>query len=387
MHDWLPLSEGEQALVAAAASFARERIAPNAADWERGRQPLPRDVFRQWAALGLNAMEVSPAAGGRGASFHCRIAVAETVARTCLPSAFALINAHGGAVRIEREGSADQVARLLPRLVAAEAICAPSFSEPGAGSDFAAITSLAERCAGGWRLTGEKAWVTNGAHAEYAVMAAQTEPGARGDGIASFIVDLNAAGVERRPPYALMGGHAIGASAIRLDDVFVPDADLFAPPSQAFKRALIAITTARVHAAAMACGIVAGALARAVGYAQERRSFGTPLIEHQGLRWSLADVATELEAARGLVARAAGQIARGADATLAAAQAKSFAAGMALRGVAACMQAMGAVGLREDEPFGRHLAAARIVAYVDGTTEIQRDRIGRLLGRHYAALD
>lgn len=379
----LPLSGQEDELVRAAADFTRRRIAPFAAQWEREQTHLPRDLFREWADLGLMSLQVSTAAGGQGASYFCKIAVAETIARTCMPSCFALINAQGSVTRTEREGSPDQVRRYLPRMMTGEIICAPSMSEPGAGSDFAAIGTMAAKVPGGWTLNGAKAWVTNGAHADLVVLYAQTEAGAGATGIASFFVDLHAAGVTRQPAYRLFGGHAIGAAEIRLRDVFVPDEDALAPPGAAFKRALTSVSGARTHVAAMACGLVAGSLERAVEYAHDRQSFGRPLIKHQGLRWNLADVATELEAARCLTYRAAHVIARGEDATLAAAQAKRYAADMAVRGVSTCMQAMGAVGLGEDEPFGRHLAAARITGFVDGTTEIQRDRIGALLGRHY----
>lgn len=379
----LPLDADESALVEAAADFARRRIAPHAAAWERDQSHLPRELFREWADLGLISLQLSKAAGGRGASYFCKIAVAETIARTCMPSCFALINAQGSVTRLEREGSPDQIARYLPRMATGALICAPSMTEPGAGSDFAALATTARKVAGGWVLDGAKAWITNGAHADLVVLYAQTDPGSGARGIASFFVDLHAAGVTRRQAYKLFGGHAIGAAEIGLSDVFVPDADALAPPGEAFKMALTAVSAARTHVAAMACGIVAGSLERAVTHAHERQSFGRPLIKHQGLRWSLADVATELEAARCLTYRAAHLIARGEDATMAAAQAKCFAADMALRGVSACMQAMGAIGLGEGEPFGRHLASARIAAYVDGTTEMQRDRIGALLERTY----
>ncbi len=379
----VPLTPAEEALVASAAEFARRRIAPFAAQWETERRALPRDVFREWAGLGLMSLQVSTASGGGGGSFFCKVAVAEAVARWCLPSCFALINAQGSATRMEREGTVDQARRYLPGLMTGDLICAPSLSEPGAGSDFAAIATTAVKVRGGWTLDGTKAWLTNGTHADLAVVYAQTEPGAGAAGMASFLVDLRGEGVTRAPAYRLLGGHAIGAAEIRLHNVFVPEDDLLAPAGLAFKSALRTVSAARTHVAAMACGIVAGSLERAVGYAHERQSFGRALVKHQGLRWSLADVATKLEAARGLTCRAAHLVARGEDATMAAAQAKGYAAEMAVGAVAACMQAMGAIGLSEDEPFGRHLAAARIACYVDGTTEMQRDRIGALLGAHY----
>ena len=373
----------EQALVAAAEAFTARAIAPEAGRRETEGQALPRDIIREWSDLGLNALQVSTERGGRGASYLCKIRIATAVARTCMASAFALINAQGSVTRVEREGSADQIRRYLPGLMSGEIVCAPSLSEPGAGSDFAAIATRAERVEGGWAITGTKGWVTNGAGADLLVLYAQTELGSGARGIASFLVDLHRPGVTRAAPYRLMGGGAIGAAEISFAGVFVPDDDLFAPPGTAFKRALTSITGARTHVAAMVCGIVEDSLARAVDHAGGRQAFGRPVLDHQGLRWMLTGVATELEAGRLLVNRAARLIEEGRDAVLEAAQAKSFMADMALRNVATCMQAMGAIGLAADQPFGRHLAAARIAAYVDGTTEMQRDRIGAYLATRY----
>lgn len=382
----LPLSRREQALVEAAAAFARRVIAPHASDWDRDGSALPLAVVREWAALGLNDMQVSPERGGGGASFFAKIAVAEAVARACMASAFALINMQGSVTRIEREGTPEQIARYLPDLMTGALICAPSLTEPGAGSDFGAIATTATRVPGGWEIDGEKAWITNGAIADLLVAYAQTDPGAGPKGIASFIVDLHALGVERLPPYTLIGGGAIGAAGIRFTRVRVPDADLFAAPGQAFKRALRGITAARTHVAAMVCATVETALRTAVDHAAARHAFGRALLEHQGLRWQLVDVATELEAARALTYRAVRVIAADGDAQLEAAFAKKHAAEMATRSIAACMQAMGAEGLRPEHGLGRHLASARIAAYVDGTTEMQAERIGAFLQTRYGSV-
>jgi alkylation response protein AidB-like acyl-CoA dehydrogenase len=380
-----PLTDAERAIIATAAAFTERSIAPNAATWDHDGVPLPRAIVADWVDAGLNTILVSPEHGGAGASYFTKIAVAETLARTCFASAFALNLIQGSVTRMEREGSPDQIARYLPRLMRGELICSPSLSEPGAGSDFAAIGTRARNKAGGWVLDGEKAWVTVGAIADLLVMYAQTEPGAGAAGIASFLVDLHAPGVTRLPPTAVIGGGAIGACAIRLEDVHVPDADLFAPPGQAFKRALRGITGARTHVAAMICATVETTLRTAVDYAAERHSFGRPLLKHQGLRWQLADVATELEAARLLTHRAVHIIASGGDPQIEAAFAKKYAAEMATRSVAACMQAMGAEGLRPAHGLGRHMASARIAAYVDGTTEMMSERIGAALLARYGS--
>ncbi|MCK8785277.1 acyl-CoA dehydrogenase family protein [Roseomonas sp. NAR14] len=378
-----PLPAEERAFVARAAAFAAAVIAPDAAGRERRREALPRPAFRRYAAEGFAGLTVPRALGGQGASFPCKIHVAETMARACMASAFALNNLQSGIARLVREGTPEQRERWLPGLLAGDLVSTIVLTEPGAGSDASAMATLATKVDGGWRLRGDKAWVTNGTHADLALLHAQTAPGSGARGIACFLADLRAPGVTRGAPYGLIGGGAIGAAAIALDDVFVPDADLLAPPGEAFRRAMAGITAARVHVSAMVNGMVAECLGRAVDHAGTRRAFGRTLLEHQGLRWSLAEVATRLEASRLLVDRAALLVEQGRDAILEASQAKLFAVEMALPAVSACMQAMGADGLTDAQPFARHLAAARIAAYVDGTSEIQRDRIGLLLDRRY----
>lgn len=383
----LPLNEREQELVVEARRFAVEIIEPQAGFWERTRQPLPRDVFRQYAASGFGGLQVPVEHGGQGVSFLCKVRVAEMMARSCFAATFALNNSQATAARLVREGSENQKRRYLAPLLSGEIVSAPAITEPGSGSDATAMTTRAIRVDGGWRIDGRKAWITNGAHADLAVLYAQTQEGAGARGIASFFVDLHAAGVERSRVYPMMGGAAIGAAELTFRDVFVPEADLIAEPGTAFKRAMTGITAARTHVAAMANGIVEDCLARAVDYAGQRTAFGVKLLDHQGLRWSLADIATDLAASRLLAYHAAGLIHRQEDAIMAASQAKSFASQMAPRAVAACMQAMGAIGLTEDHPFSRHLIGARIAGYVDGTTEIQRDRIGVLLPKHHSTRD
>jgi alkylation response protein AidB-like acyl-CoA dehydrogenase len=381
----LPLTPAERSFVTVAVRFANDMIAPIAESLEREKSALPASVVAEWIRLGLNGMQVSPGRGGAGASFFAKVAVAEAIARACFPCAFALINMQGAVTRIEREGTAEQIARYLPGLMKGSLIWAPSLSEPEAGSDFGAIRTLATKVLGGWEISGEKAWVTNGAIANLLVMYAQTEPGAGGKGIASFIVDLQSTGIEKFPPYELVGGAAIGACGVRLQRVRVADRDLFAPPGQAFKRALHSISAARVYVSAMACAVVE-TLRTAVAYAAERQSFGRPLLDHQGLRWSLVDVAADLEAARLLTLQGAHAVARGVDAQVEAALAKKVSAEMAARSVIACMQSMGAVGLFPHYGFGRLMTSARIAAYVDGTTEMQNERIGAALFKRYGSL-
>jgi alkylation response protein AidB-like acyl-CoA dehydrogenase len=377
------LRPDEAALVDTARRFAREVVMPNAARWERERR-MPRDALRAAAALGFARIEVPTALGGLGMSFFAKLRVAEELAQGCMAFAFSLVNVQNCAWRIALEGKPAHHARYLPALMAAERLGGSALTEPGAGSDFAAIATAARKVDGGWLLNGEKAWITNAAEGDVYACYAQTDPAARARGIACFLVDGTRPGFERLAPFALMGGHAIGTGGFRLVDHFVPDDDVLYPPGVAFKAALGGINGARAYVAAMCCGMLEAALACAVRYGAERRSFGARLIDHQGIRWKLAQVANDLEAARLLAYRAAGAIDAKEDALLPAAHAKKFASEMIVERLSDCMQAMGAAGLREDYPIGRHLALARIANYVDGSTEIQNERIGALLLERYA---
>ncbi|MBI3515277.1 MAG: acyl-CoA dehydrogenase family protein [Proteobacteria bacterium] len=376
------LTPEEADLVARAKQFARDVVMPNAARWERERQ-MPLDALRQAAALGLLRIEVPKSAGGLGMSYFAKLRVAEELARACMAFSFSLINVHNAAWRIATDAQPEPRARYVPALMRAERLGGAALSEPGIGSDFAAIRTTARKVDGGWRLDGEKAWITNAAHADVFVTYAQTDPAARGKGIACFLVDGTRPGFDRVAPYQLMGGHAIGAGGFRLTDYFCPDTDLLYPPGSAFKTALGSINGARTYVAAMCCGMLEAALACALRYGAERQVFGARVIDHQGVRWSLAKVANDLEAARLLAYRAAAIIDAKGDALLAAAHAKKFASEMIVARLSDCMQAMGAAGLREEHPIGRHIALARIANYVDGSTEIQNERIGATLLERY----
>lgn len=378
--DELPLCASESRLLEQAREFSRREIGPNAARWERERA-YPREAIRAAAALGLTRIQIPAALGGLDLRFRAKLRVVEEIARDDFAFAFALVNTHNSASRLARDGNDSQRARYLQGLMCGELIGAVSLTEPSAGSDFPAIRTRAERVAGGWLLNGEKAWLTNGAAVDVVVVYAQTDPAAGGKGIAAFVVDARREGFARGAAYDLAGAHAIGAAGFTLANYFAADDDLFYAPGAAFKSALGSITGARIYVAAMCCGMVEEALALALARARERGTFGRPLIERQGLRWMLADVATELEAARLLSYRAARLLEAGEDAVLAAAHAKKFATRIAEQRLPQCMQVFGAEGLMEAHPFGRHLAAARVAHYADGTTEMQNERVATYLER------
>lgn len=381
------LSPRELALVERARAFAREHVAPHADTWERERRPAEQ-ALRLALREGFGGLFLAEGRGGLGVSIAAAARALEELAAADMAMAFTLV-VHANLVgALGRLGNPAQRTRWLPPLLSGEAAGAFCLTEPGAGSDAAAIVTRAVREPAGWRVSGEKAWVTSGVFADLASVYAQSDPALGARGIVALLVPLDAPGVERLPAYAMLGGHALGTAGLRFTDVAAGDDAVLAPPGQGYRAALAGIDLARVVLAGMCCGMLHDALERTVAYVRDRRAFDRPIAEFQGLQWSLADVATDLAAARALAYETARTLDAGEPATVAAAHAKKFATRAALHGVTACMRAMGAVALRDGAGLGRHLAMAQIAEYLDGTSGIQNVVIARgLFGRAGARED
>ena len=384
----MPFTPAEQALLARTRAFARDTVAPQAARWERERR-IGTEAIDEAVAIGLTRLQVPLAWGGLAMSFACKAAVVEILAGADFGFAMSLVNTHNVAAKLARDAAPALAARYVPELVAGRRLGCTALTEPGAGSDFAAITTSATRVPGGWRIDGAKAWITNAAVADVVVLFAQTEAGSGGRGIACFVVDGQQPGFVRDPAYALGGQHTIGVGGFGLDGYFAADEALIHPPGQAFKAALGSINGARTYIAAMCCGMVDAALQVALAYGRERLTFGSALVDHQGWRWRLAEASAALAASRALVAQAAAMVdagtdlksATGAETQLVAAQAKLVATRMAEQYLPALAQAMGAEGLREHYPFARHLIGARVAGFVDGSSEMLLERIAAVMQR------
>jgi alkylation response protein AidB-like acyl-CoA dehydrogenase len=369
---------GGDTLLERTAAFAREVVAPGAPAWEAERR-IGREAVEAAAALGLTGIEVPTAWGGLGLGFTLKAQVAELLGAADFAFTMSLINTHNVAAKLAREAPQAVAARYVGELLAGRRLGCTALTEASAGSDFAAIGTQATRTTQGWRLDGAKAWITNAAEADVVVLYAQTEPRSGNRGIACFVVDGRRPGFVREPAYALAGQHAIGAGGFRLEGYLAQADEMLQPPGRAFKSALGSINGARTYIAAMCNGMVAEALRVALHHGETRHSFGKPLAGHQGWRWRLAEASAELAAGRLLVAHAAARVEAGADAQLAAAQAKLHCTRMAERQLAALAQAMGAEGLRTQHPFGRHLAGARVASFVDGSSEMLLERIAALI--------
>lgn len=376
------LTSDERALVECAKQFGRQVVAPNAAAWEFERR-YPQDAIAAACAAGLGSIELAEDFGGLGLRFSAKLRAVEELAKHDFAFAFALVNHHNAMQRIAHSAAAIG-RRLVPQMLSGQRIGCSAYTEPGHGSDLAALETSARRVDDGWTLDGEKCWITNAAVADVIIVLAQTDPAKGPGGIASFVVEAQRPGFVRLQDDLLRQAYALGVGGFRLDNYFAPDEALVAPPGAGFKQSLVGINGARAYVAAMCAGMLDSALDEAVRGASNRRAFGQPVIDFQGLRWSLVDADTDLAALRLLAYRAAIQIDEGANAEETAARAKKVAGDRALGHVAACIQALGARGLRSDIPLMRHLAACKIACFTDGTTEMMNERLGKLMVRRHA---
>ena len=365
-------------IVDKARAFAESHVAPNAAAWAReGRMQV--EALKVAAAEGLLAFQAPKAWGGLEIGFREKLKLLEILSRHSYDFAFSLTNTAGCAAHIAQAMPRAVAERYVPAMLKGERFGGSALSEPSAGSDFAGIKTSAVKDGDAWVLNGEKGWITNAAFGDVFITYAQTDPSQGWRGIGCFLVDGRREGFERTNAEALAGGGVIGAGGFRLNTYRVAADEVVAPPGQAFRRAMASVNQARTYVAAMCVAMVDACLETAITYGKARHAFGAPLAAKQGWRWMAADIATDAEAARQLVAKAADLIVAGEDAALASAHAKKFATRMAITRISDACQLMGAAGLREEYPFLRHLASARVANYTDGSTEMQNERIAAIV--------
>ena len=331
------------------------------------------------ASFGLTGIQVALEHGGFGAPYSTKAKLAQGLARVDFGVSMAVINSQNVADDVSRWLPADLSTRWVPGLLSGELIGCTALTEPGAGSDFSAVTTHAVQTSDGWHLQGEKTWIINAKIADVFLVYAQTQPGTGAAGIAAFVVEAKREGFERSLDAFSSAAASSSTGGFRLQGYVARPDEMLHPPGQAFKRALESINGARVYVAAMCVGMLQASLRIAQEYGQRRQTFGQPLAQHQGWRWMLAEAAVDLEAAGALVQSAAQAIDQGSQSQDLAAKAKVFATRAAQRHLPALLHAMGAEGLRDTYPLLRHVAAAQVATLVDGSTEMLLERISKNL--------
>jgi alkylation response protein AidB-like acyl-CoA dehydrogenase len=372
-----PLSQVDEHFVDKANLFADEHLKPCAERWEQTKQQ-PEKTLRM-AISQFASIRIPKELGGKGGSAATIARVYEELAKVDIGFTGALAvhnNVTIAASLIENTSLRDLY---LDKLMSGEAIGAFLLTEPDVGSDATSIQTLATEKNHKYIINGSKAWVTNGVNADLLAVFTQTIPGSSAKGIAGFVIKSDMPGVSAKPAYNMLGNHAMGVNEIKFSNCTAGAETMVFAPGAGFKAAMHGINMARFGVAAMCNGALEGGLNTAVDYAKKRETFGRPIINHQGLQWQLAEVATQLEASRMLTYRAAEIIDSGENVTAMAAHAKKFATRVAFEGLSTAMQVMGANGLLRENPLARQMSGARVTYYMDGTTEIQNVVIGRSL--------
>jgi alkylation response protein AidB-like acyl-CoA dehydrogenase len=357
----------------AARRLAADTITPQVPAWEEART-YPREVA---ASSGLTGLFAPSSVGGLGLSLPEGMPVFEELGRGDAAFAFSLSMHNAVAAAMGTAAPPELAARWAPPLAAGEALGGFSLTEPHAGSDATAITTRAEQTDHGWRVTGRKAWVSLAGEADLFLVVCRTAPGPGHADIAIMAVERAAPGVSFSEPYRKNCAHFLPIAEMELE---AAPAELVVPPGSGMRAALGAIDVARCDIAAIACGLHAEAIDVALAATRHRQAFGRRVLDFQGVQWQLADLATQLEASRLLVARAAAAIGTPAG-PVAVAHAKRFAPDAALRAAIACSELLGAYGWLEDHPLARFISLAKMLQVVDGTAEIQRVVIARDLVR------
>ncbi len=363
-----------------AKDFVRLHI-KQSSDLCRHDQQLSRNRIQAAAQAGLTSIQVPVKFGGHGKSFTCKSTVASILAGADFGIAMSIMNTHNVAADLAKWLEPSVANRWVPGLLTGDYVGCTALTEPGAGSDFAAIETFARRTPEGWRLDGQKQWIINATIADVILVYVQTQPDAGASGIACFVVDTARAGFERDQSQGPASVASSCTGGFRLNGYIAREDELVHPPGTAFVRALESINGARIYVAAMCCGMVSQSLHIAHTYGNTRKTFGQTLSRHQGWRWSLAQAAIDLEAAELLVAHAGTQLDAGENPQDLAAKAKVFATRIAQHHIGQLMHAMGAQGLLDTYPMMRHLEAAQIASLTDGSTEMLLERISRNLDK------
>lgn len=372
------LTEEQRLIRDTARQFAREQLAPYAAERDReGKAPM--DVLRAMGKLGLMGMTVAPEWGGAGADFLSYVlAMEEIAAGDGGISTIMSVNNSPVCAAIETYGTDEQKRKWLTKVARGESMGAFALTEPHAGSDASNLKTRARRDGNGWRLSGVKQFITSGSIAEIAMVFAVTDPAAGKRGISCFLVPTDSEGWKVAAIEKKLGQRTSDTCQIVLEDVFVPADMMLGREGEGYKIALANLESGRIGIAAQAVGMARAAFEAAYSYAQEREAFGTAIINHQAVAFRLADMATQIEAAHLMVLNAARLKDAKAPCLKEASMAKLFASEMAEKVCSAAIQIHGGYGYVEGT-VERIYRDVRVCQIYEGTSDVQRIVISRAL--------
>jgi alkylation response protein AidB-like acyl-CoA dehydrogenase len=371
------LTDDQRAIRDVAREFADAELGDKIAPYD-ARHEFPHAIVAKLGPLGLLGVLVPEEYGGAGLDYVSYALIVEELNRGDASVGITMW-AHNSLCtnHITLFGSPEQKRRWLPRLASGEVLGAWGLTEPGSGSDAAALRTRAEARDGGWTLDGSKAFITNASVGGVAVVMARTDPEKKSKGISAFVVEKGTPGFSASRPYRKLGLHASDTAELIFEDCRVPADHLLGERGQGFVQAMQVLEGGRIAMAAMAVGIAQAAVDQAVKYMKQRTAFGKTLAEFNGLQGMLADVATEVEVARLLTLRAAWLKDAGRPAMHAAAMAKVFASEAAMKAATKAVQVHGGAGYITEFPVERIFRDAKLTEIGEGTSEIQRMVIAR----------
>lgn len=377
------LTDEENAIHEAISLLVKETIEKRSEEFDRiGR--FPRENLELLGRQGYLGMIVDPKWGGSGASYLAQTIVVEVIA-SADPATAVIYEVHNS-LHIEaiwRYGTEQQKERFLPALCRGEAIGAFAITESHAGSNAAALKTRAIRVEGGYRLTGRKVFITSAGEAERYIVFATIDPSLREKGITAFIIEKGADGLTFGPPEDKMGIRASRTSEVILDDVFVPEGNRLGREGEGYEMALFLLDGGRIGIAAQSVGIMSTALTRSLEYARQREQFGRFIGQYQGVQWRLADMATDLHAARMMTYEAARRREEGPAQRPLFAMAKLFSSEKAVQHAADAIQIFGGYGYMREYGVERLLRDAKVTEIYEGTSEIMRMVIASRLLKDY----
>jgi alkylation response protein AidB-like acyl-CoA dehydrogenase len=366
-----------------ARKFADEVVAPRARELDENEE-FPTEIVRQLGELGFMGLPYPEKYGGAGLDTLAYAIAVEEVSRVCASTGITLA-AHVslGCGPVAANGTEEQKMKFLVPMAKGEAIGAFGLTEPGAGSDAAGTQTRAEKVAGGWKVNGEKIYITNGSVAKYITFTAVTEPGKGANGISAFILDTATPGYRAGVREKKMGLRGSDTVAVFLEDCHVPEGNLLGDPRGGFKAFMRTLAGGRISIGAMALGIAQGAFEHAREYAKQRRQFNQPIANFQAVQFMLADMATKIEASRLLVYHAAVLKDAGQPYVKEASMAKLFASESANWVTDKAIQIYGGMGYMREVPVERMHRDAKLMEIGEGTSEIQRLVIAREILAHH----
>ena len=374
------LTDDQLAIQEMAQRFTADAITPYAAEWDE-KHTFPRDTIRRAAELGFGSIYVSEPSGGIGLGRLEAALIMEAMAYGC-PSTSAFNSIHNMAAwMIDRFGSPAVKAKYLPRLIGMENFASYCLTEPSSGSDAAALKTKATRDGDGWLVTGTKQFISGGGENEvYVTMVRTGEAGPKG--ISCLVIEKDMPGVSFGAQEKKLGWHSQPTAALNLDNVRVPAENIVGGEGEGFRIAMMGLDGGRLNIGACSLGGAQRCLDEAIKYTKERQQFGKPIADFQNTQFTLADMATDLEAARALLYRAAVKVTENApDKTRFAAMAKRFATDQCSAVVDRALQLHGGYGYLQDYPIERFWRDLRVHSILEGTNQIMRMIVGRDLLR------